>query len=101
LVSVEPIGSNSDPVDVVDRQLWRDAQVVLNHHVPTPDNERCSACGRTWPCIARKTGERAEMAAFQPWNEVWTVRHDLRSATAFSGRRGERLATARNRGLSV
>lgn len=110
MVSVEPIGNDPvdpDPISVLDRQLWRDAQVVLNHHVPTPGEERCSACGRAWPCIARRTGERAQVAAFEPWNVVWTARHDLQSATALSGWcgpagwRARRLSTTRNRGILV
>jgi hypothetical protein len=104
LVSVEPIEHNpvgTDPVEDFDRQLWRDAQAVLNHHVAAPDSERCSACGRAWPCIARTTGERAQAAAFKPWNEVWTARLDLQSATAAAGWRGDRSAAVRNRGLFV
>ncbi len=68
-----------DPIDVVDRQLWRDAQVMLAQHVPADDGDRCAWCDRPWPCVSRRVGERAEIAAFKPWNEVWTARHDLRS----------------------
>jgi hypothetical protein len=76
LVSVD----RQDPIDVVDRQLWRDAQVMLAQHMPADDlSNRCSWCDRPWPCVSRRVAERAEIAAFKPWNEVWTVRHDLRS----------------------
>ena len=70
---------HQDPIDVVDRQLWRDAQVMLAQHVQSEGDERCAGCSRPWPCVSRRVGERAEIAAFKPWNEVWTVRGDLRS----------------------
>lgn len=80
---------HQDPIDVVDRQLWRDAQDVLHLHVAAGTGDRCDGCGRTWPCVARKVGRRAELAAFQPWNEVWTVRHDLRSLRAGAAWHGD------------
>jgi hypothetical protein len=102
LASVEPI--DSDPLDVAppeaaDRQLWRDAQQLLNHHTAASTGDRCTACDRAWPCIGRLTGERAQSAAFKSWNEVWTARHDLRSAINFASRKGERLSATRARGL--
>jgi hypothetical protein len=68
-----------DPIDVVDRQLWRDAQAMLAQHAQLPESALCAGCDRPWPCVSWRVGERAEIAAFKPWNEVWTVRHDLRS----------------------
>jgi hypothetical protein len=73
LVSVD----HNDPINVVDRQLWRDAQDMLLRHVPAAAGERCDYCGRPWPCTSRRVGERAEVAAFKPWNEAWTIRNDL------------------------
>lgn|GEM_PF-4693408 len=68
-----------EPADVVDRLLWRDAQLILGRHVE-PDHEgRCVWCGRSWPCPPRRLAERAEVAARRPWNEAWTARHDLYS----------------------
>lgn len=70
------------PTDVVDRQLWRDARDIVRRHVVTAAGEECECCGRPWPCATRRLGERAEMAASQPWDEAWTMRHDLRSLRA-------------------
>jgi hypothetical protein len=89
-----------DPIDVVDRQLWRDAQAMLAQHVPVSDAERCVWCDRPWPCVSRRVGERAELAAFKPWNEAWTVRHDLLSlrTTNVRGAVGSSAGPAYNRG---
>jgi hypothetical protein len=88
-----------DPIDVVDRQLWRDAQVMLGQHVPTQrmpgDGDRCEWCDRPWPCVSRRVAERAEIAAFKPWNEVWTVRHDLRSLGSAPNWRATSVASQR------
>jgi hypothetical protein len=65
--------------DPIDRQLWRDAQAMLGQHVQAEGRDECASCNGPWPCVARRVGERAELAAFKPWNEAWTVRHDLRS----------------------
>ena len=71
--------SDGVPVDVVDRQLWRDAQDLLTRHTaPGPDGA-CGACGRSWPCPTRRLAERANGAAFGSWNAAWTARHDLNS----------------------
>lgn len=99
MVSVD----HNDPVDVVDRQLWRDAQDMLLRHVLGDTGESCDYCGRTWPCTSRRVGERAEVAAFRQWNEVWTVRNDLlslRAASSWQGRNTLALRTLeRNPGL--
>jgi len=100
LVSVD----RPDPIDVVDRQLWRDAQEVLAQHVPADGGRRCAWCDRPWPCVSRRAGERAEIAAFKPWNEVWTARHDLRSLGAMpnwrSGAAHQHDEPSYNRGTS-
>jgi hypothetical protein len=83
LVSVD----RQDQTGVVDRQLLRDAQIILAQHVATEGGDGCSWCDRPWPCVARRAGERAEIAAFKPWNEVWTVRHDLRSLRTVPNRK--------------
>jgi hypothetical protein len=83
-----------DPIDVVDRQLWRDAQVMLGQHVPVEAN-RCDWCDRRWPCASRRVAERAEIAAFKPWNEVWAVRHDIRGLASTPNWRASAIAPHR------
>ena len=84
-------GFPAEPVDVVDRLLWRDAQIMLERHAePDPDG-RCVWCGRTWPCSPRRLAEHAELAAFKPWNEAWTARHDLHGLRASTDWRADRL----------
>ncbi len=68
------------PADVVDRLLWRDAQEMLGRHSSADRYGDCEWCGRAWPCQARRLAERAEAAAYGPWNESWTARHDLRTS---------------------
>jgi hypothetical protein len=100
LVSVD----HAEPVDVVDRLLWRDAQHMLGRHAAPDGHGECVWCGRSWPCAPRRLAERAEKAAFKPWNEVWTARHDLHSVRATPSWRadldgGRSPRGARNRGL--
>jgi len=66
------------PGEVVDRLLWRDAQDLLDHHVPA-DGRACRGCRQPWPCPSRRLAERAKGAAFGSWNEAWTARNDLNS----------------------
>jgi len=97
------------PPDVVDRLLWRDAQVILARHraaqqprhsasataVPT-----CATCGHAFPCPPRRLAERAQNAALGSWNEAWTARHDLHSMRAVPGWRVDvpaRVATSGTR----
>ncbi|HKT04104.1 MAG TPA: hypothetical protein VJT31_31665 [Rugosimonospora sp.] len=68
---------HAEPTGVVDRLLWRDAQHLLGRHAEPDGAGQCVWCGRSWPCAPRRIAERAEVAAFKPWNEVWTARHDL------------------------
>lgn len=68
---------SSEPVEIMDRLLWRDAQQMLDRHAePGPDG-RCEWCGWHWPCPPRRLAERAEVASRRPWRESWTARHDL------------------------
>lgn len=78
MVSVD----QNDPIDVVDRQLWRDARDMLRRHVAVAEGGDCDCCGRPWPCTSRRAGERAETAAFLPFDEAWTVRVDLQTLRA-------------------
>jgi hypothetical protein len=69
------------PSEVVDRQLFREAQDLLTWH--TADGHgACRGCGGPWPCTCRRLAERAEGAAFGSWNKAWTARHDLNSVRA-------------------
>ena len=69
----------TEPAEVVDRLLRRDAQRILDRHAE-PDREGlCVWCAREWPCAPRRLAERTEAAAYRPWNEAWTARHDLYS----------------------
>ncbi len=70
------------PADVVDRLLWRDDQHMLHRHSGANERGLCVWCGRDWPCAPRRLAERAENAAFKPWNEAWTARNDLHSLRA-------------------
>ena len=77
----------SEPADIVDRLLWRDAQRLVRRHAE-PDNAGCCVwCGSRWPCTPRRLAERAEAAARRPWRESWTLRHDLNSIRAMPGLR--------------
>lgn len=68
---------HTEPTDVVDRLLWRDAQTMLGRHAKPDDDGKCVWCGSEWPCPPRQLAQRAEVASRQPWNESWTGRHDL------------------------
>ena len=81
MVSVD----RSEPTDVVDRLLWRDAQWMLGRHSESDGAGRCLWCGRTWPCAPKRLAERAAVAARRPWNEAWTARHDLYNLRGIPG----------------
>lgn len=68
---------SGEPVDVLDRLLWRDAQQLLGRHAEPDYDGRCLWCGWQWPCPPRRLAERAEAASCRPWQESWTARHDL------------------------
>src|SRR5436190_10396641 len=53
----------TEPAEVVDRLLRRDAQRILDRHAE-PDREGlCVWCAREWPCAPRRLAERTEAAA--------------------------------------
>ncbi len=94
---------HAEPAGIVDRLLWRDAQQLLDRHAAPDSTGLCVGCGQTWPCASRRLAERAEVAAYKPWNEVWTARHDLHSLRATPAWRADLDGTgprrvARNRG---
>lgn len=68
---------SSEPLEIVDRLLWRDAQQMLDRHAHAGTDGRCEWCGWHWPCPPRRLAERAEVAARRPWRDTWTARHDL------------------------
>ncbi len=76
------MASDGVPLEVVDRQLWRDAQDLFNRHAVPDGRGACRGCGRLWPCPCRRLAERAKGAAFGSWNKAWTARHDLNSVRA-------------------
>ena len=86
----------TEPVDVVDRLLWRDAREILDRHTETDPGGRCAGCGWSWPCAPHRLAKRAEAASRRPWTEAWTARHDLYSLRTMTGGRVE--AGARGRG---
>lgn len=85
---------SSEPVEIVDRLLWRDAQQMLDRHAEPGADGRCGWCGWHWPCPPRRLAERAEAASRRPWRESWTARHDLNGIRALPGWRTERPAAA-------
>jgi len=73
------VDQRSEPADVIDPMLWRDAQELLSRHTEPDHTGLCVECGRSWPCVPRRCAERAAAASRRPWNESWTARHDLRT----------------------
>jgi|GEM_PF-6358651 len=63
-------GASVAPSDVVDRLLWRDAQLMLERHAEPNLEGYCVWCGHPWPCAPRNLAEQAEAAAFRPWGEL-------------------------------
>jgi hypothetical protein len=73
---------SSEPVEIMDRLLWRDAQQMLDRHAQSGPDGRCEWCGWHWPCPPRRLAERAEVAASRPWRESsWTAAPDLHTTT--------------------
>ncbi len=72
----------TEPTDVVDRLLWRDAQEMLDRHAEPDTDDTCVWCGWRWPCASRRLAERAAVASRRPWRVAWTLRHDLNSIRA-------------------
>jgi hypothetical protein len=79
----------TEPVDVVDRLLWRDAQLILDRHAEPDYDDRCVWCGSQWPCPPRRLAARADRASRRPWRESWTARHDLNDLRALPSWRGD------------
>ena len=73
------------PADIVDRLLWRDAQQMLGRHAEASPDGNCVWCGWSWPCAPRRLAERADVASRRPWQEAWTLRHDLNSIRVVPG----------------
>jgi hypothetical protein len=79
-----------EPVEIIDRLLWRDAQQMLDRHAePGPDG-RCEWCGWHWPCPPRRLAERAEVAFRRPWRESWPATHDANDLPQLPSWRPER-----------
>jgi hypothetical protein len=85
---------HTEPADVVDPLLWREAQHMLGRHAEPDLTGRCGWCGERWPCSPRRLAERAEAASRRPWRESWTARHELNALRAVSGG-GRRLGPSR------
>lgn len=69
---------STEPVDVVDPLLWRDAQQMLGRHAGPGPDDRCEWCGWEWPCPPRRLAERAAAASRGQWQETWApVRPEL------------------------
>ena len=49
----------TEPTDIVDRLLWRDAQAMLRRHAKPDSTHNCVWCGWRWPCAPRRLAERA------------------------------------------
>ncbi len=77
----------TEPADIVDRLLWRDAQRMLSRHAAPDGDGVCVWCGWRWPCAPRRLAERADAASRRPWREAWTLRHDLNSIRSMPGLR--------------
>lgn len=80
---------HTEPTDIVDRLLWRDAQTMLGRHAEGDPDGRCVWCGWQWPCAPRRLAERADAASRQPWREALTARHDLNSLRTLPGLRAD------------
>ncbi len=89
----------SEPVELVDPLLWRDAQRMLDQHAAAGPDGRCERCGWQWPCPPRRLAERAELASrglrFRPGppatpnRESWPARHDLNGLRGLPGLRAQ------------
>jgi hypothetical protein len=63
------IVDHAEPPDIMDRLLWRDAQVMLGRHAgPDQDGGGCVWCGWPWPCPPRQLAERAEAVSREAWH---------------------------------
>ncbi|MBV1849619.1 hypothetical protein [Catellatospora tritici] len=90
--------ADTEPTEIADRLLWRDAQQILGRHDRPDEDDHCNWCGQQWPCPPRRLAERAQAAASRHWREAWTVRHDLNGLRSLPGWRadlGERSGSDR------
>src|SRR3712207_8076204 len=55
--AVVSVDRYTEPPDVVDRLLWRDAQEILSRHAEQDGTGHCLWCGRIWPCTPRRSEE--------------------------------------------
>lgn len=62
-------GQSREPADVVDRLLWRDAQLMLSRHNMPDRHGYCAWCREPYPCPPRRLAERARAAAYEPLDE--------------------------------
>jgi hypothetical protein len=63
---VSVYGRRRVPGQVVDRLLWRDAQLMLSRHSAADDNGNCVWCREPYPCPPRELAERAKAISYQP-----------------------------------
>lgn len=87
-----------EPVDVVDRLLWRDAQHMLDRHATADATGRCAWCGRAWPCPARRLAEHAQSVAVAP-RGAQPTRSDPRGPGAARDPHGPRTLPGRRADL--
>jgi len=59
-------GRPREPREVVDRLLWRDAQLMLSRHSGVDRWGNCSWCRMPAPCPARRLAQRAQEMAYEP-----------------------------------
>jgi hypothetical protein len=52
--------------EVVDRLLWRDAQLMLSRHSGLDRWGNCAWCRMPQPCPARRLAQRAQAVAYEP-----------------------------------
>jgi hypothetical protein len=59
-------GQPREPDEVVDRILWRDAQLMLGRHKTAGGSGDCAWCRQPFPCEAYQLAERALAVAYEP-----------------------------------
>ena len=58
-------GQPREPGEVVDRMLWRDAQLMLGRHRSSDASADCVWCRQPFPCEAYQLAERAIAVAYE------------------------------------
>lgn len=56
---------DTEPTDVLNLLLWRDAQHILGRHAGPDTDNQCGWCGEVWPCTPRRLAERAAAVSRQ------------------------------------